>query len=196
MKYKKEELEKLIFEEKLSYEKIGKLYGVSGTYIRKVSKKLGIILPTRQKNPSDWKPHNAGLGKLKECLYCKNEFKSPSKNAKFCSHLCSSERRKQKKYLHFISNQEEYCNDRNMRFVKPWILKEQSECCDICGMKNEWNGKELNFVLDHIDGRASNNMRDNLRLICHNCDSQLETYKSKNKNSCRKERYQKSYKNT
>lgn len=36
-----------------------------------------------------------------------------------------------------------------------------------------------------IDGNASNNRRDNLRCICPNCDSQLDTYKSKNKNGAR-----------
>ena len=33
-----------------------------------------------------------------------------------------------------------------------------------------------------IDG---DNVRSNLRLICPNCDSQLDTYKSKNKNGAR-----------
>ena len=55
-------------------------------------------------------------------------------------------------------------------------------------MEAKWNGKELHFVLDHIDGDASNNHQDNLRLICPNCDSQLDTYKSKNKNSARNSR--------
>lgn len=32
---------------------------------------------------------------------------------------------------------------------------------------------------------AANNKRDNLRCICPNCDSQLDTYKSKNKNGAR-----------
>jgi len=196
VKYKKEELEKLIFEEKLSYEEIGRRYEVTGAYIRKVSRKLGIELPTRQKNPSGWKPHNVGKAKRSSCLFCKDTFTGFHNTQKFCGHRCSSDYRKEKKFKHYMANQKEYCIDRGMSFVKPWILKEQSECCNICGMKNEWNGKELKFVLDHVDGRASNNMRDNLRLLCHNCDSQLDTYKSKNKNSCRKERYQKSYKNT
>lgn len=41
------------------------------------------------------------------------------------------------------------------------------------------------FVLEHIDGNADNNSRINLRLVCPNCDSQLATFKSKNKHSAR-----------
>jgi transcription initiation factor IIE alpha subunit len=55
-------------------------------------------------------------------------------------------------------------------------------------MSNEWQGKPLVFVLDHINGDASYSARENLRLICPNCDSQLDTFKSKNKNSARTKR--------
>lgn len=43
----------------------------------------------------------------------------------------------------------------------------------MCKCKNPdiWNNKPLVFILDHIDGHANNNSRDNLRLICPNCDS-------------------------
>lgn len=44
------------------------------------------------------------------------------------------------------------------------------------------------LVLDHIDGNASNWNENNLRLVCGNCDMQLPTYKSKNRNSARKKR--------
>ena len=69
--------------------------------------------------------------------------------------------------------------------IRDFILKSQNGCCNICGMSDSWNGKNLVFILDHIDGDASNNCRENLRLICPNCDSQLPTYKSKNKHSAR-----------
>ena len=61
------------------------------------------------------------------------------------------------------------------------ILREQNNKCAICGCAPEHNGKPLVFIIDHIDGHASHNNRENLRCICPNCDSQLDTYKSKNK---------------
>ena len=74
---------------------------------------------------------------------------------------------------------------------KKWFLLEQNNKCSVCNIENIWNiwniwnSKELVFVLDHIDGNADNNNRDNLRLVCPNCDMQLDTFKSKNKNSAR-----------
>ena len=51
--------------------------------------------------------------------------------------------------------------------------------CDECGIK-DWNGKPLSIELDHIDGDRTNHKEDNLRMLCPNCHSQTETYKSKN----------------
>jgi hypothetical protein len=74
--------------------------------------------------------------------------------------------------------------------LKNRILKEGllDNKWSICGISS-WNNKKLNLELDHIDGNAANNKRENLRCICPNCDSQLDTYKSKNKNSARTYRY-------
>ena len=72
--------------------------------------------------------------------------------------------------------------------IREYILNDQEYCCAICGIDNQWNGQTLNFVLDHIDGDASNSSRANLRLVCPNCDSQLPTFKSRNKNSARNKR--------
>ena len=69
--------------------------------------------------------------------------------------------------------------------IRQCILDCQNGRCAICGIPQYWNENELHFILDHIDGDASRNDRDNLRLICPNCDNQLPTYKSRNKNSAR-----------
>lgn len=59
------------------------------------------------------------------------------------------------------------------RIIKEGLLK--NECC-FCGLKNEWNGKKLILQLDHKDGNRSNNLLENLRLLCPNCHSQTKTY--------------------
>lgn len=48
MEYNKEILEELIFDKKLPYVQIGKMYNVSGNSIKKAATKLGISLPRRR----------------------------------------------------------------------------------------------------------------------------------------------------
>ena len=52
--------------------------------------------------------------------------------------------------------------------------------CDICKTPPIWNGQPMTLVLDHINGIHSDNRLDNLRFVCNNCDSQLDTYKARN----------------
>jgi hypothetical protein len=189
-KYKKDELEDLIFNKNLSYREIGRQYNVSDTYIKKICGKLGITLKKRAIFPDGWVPVNKGSVHTKCCQNCNIDFISTYKTAKYCSKKCEGDYKKRERYENYINNQLDYCNvEQGIRFLKPHILQEQNNCCSICSIENEWNGKPIVFVLDHIDGDASNNKRENLRLVCPNCDSQLDTYKSKNKNSARKERY-------
>lgn len=53
--------------------------------------------------------------------------------------------------------------------------------CSCCGIGPEWNGKPMPLILDHINGKNNDNRLENLRFVCSNCDSQLPTYKSKNR---------------
>lgn len=52
--------------------------------------------------------------------------------------------------------------------------------CDICKIGPFWNGKDMVLILDHKNGISNDNRLENLRFVCSNCDSQLDTYKSRN----------------
>ena len=62
------------------------------------------------------------------------------------------------------------------RLVKEGIKKYE---CEICGIF-EWNNKPITLELNHKDGCNGNHSLDNLELICPNCHSQTDTYRSKN----------------
>lgn len=51
--------------------------------------------------------------------------------------------------------------------------------CEICGQDEEWNGKKLSLILDHINGINNDNRIENLQIVCPNCNATLETHCSK-----------------
>lgn len=66
--------------------------------------------------------------------------------------------------------------------LKNRMLRENilNNVCSECKI-NEWNGKPISLELDHIDGVRTNHKLNNLRLLCPNCHSQTDTYRSKNR---------------
>ena len=64
---------------------------------------------------------------------------------------------------------------------KRYLKKRGSDIfCDFCKI-SEWRGQDLTLQLDHCDGDSSNNLWENLRLLCPNCHSQTETFCGKNR---------------
>lgn len=124
---------------------------------------------------------------VSKCKVCGNNYhKLYSSKGDYCSKSCFFIDRKKKAYAKIIDGDSsiQRANYSGVSF-KDIMLKEQDNKCAICGNEPTWNNKSIVFILDHIDGNASNNIRSNYRLICPNCDSQLDTYKSKNKNGSR-----------
>ena len=121
----KEELKKLILDEKLSYEEIGRRYDVSGTAIKKKAKRLGIDIPKKRKINSK-ETFNKGCSKKEKsvCENCGKEFiSSNNSKGRFCSRYCYMEYQKKSSG----ESSEEY---KDISFGKKTILKN----CHIHGL--------------------------------------------------------------
>ena len=168
----------------LSYEEVGREYKCSGSNIKKVLKALGVQLPSRRKvNVTETFNKGVILVRSAKCKNCGKSFPMYSgSTGQYCCVQCSTEHRHREGYKRIVNGDPSIMRANwSPAKYRDIILKEQENVCAICKGKPEHNGKPLVFIIDHIDGHASNNKRDNLRCICPNCDSQLDTYKSKNK---------------
>lgn len=63
------------------------------------------------------------------------------------------------------------------RLLKEGFIKNE---CSICGLGQVWNGKSIAMRLDHKNGVRDDNRLPNLRMVCPNCDSQLDTFSNRN----------------
>ncbi len=74
-------------------------------------------------------------------------------------------------------------------YVKRYLRRKFENKCCLCGWA-EINPKigYSPLVADHIDGNWRNNVEDNLRLLCPNCDSLSPTYAGLNRGNGRKGR--------
>lgn len=84
----------------------------------------------------------------------------------------------------YKSNEEIFVQDSNASasYVRSLIFKKNllEYKCQICLIQPVWNGRQLNFQLDHINGDRKDHRLDNLRWICPNCHSQTDTFCSRN----------------
>lgn len=73
-------------------------------------------------------------------------------------------------------------SNKNSSYLKRRVLAGGilSVSCYACGMTDIWNGKPITLWLDHENGDGNDWRRENLRMVCPNCDSQSPTYAGRN----------------
>ena len=103
----------------------------------------------------------------------------------FCSNRCQRAMERRRNVEQWLATGIAHPSSGVGHYIRLHLLEEQDGLCAICGCSTSWQGKELRLVLDHVDGDATNNRRENLRLVCPNCDSQLPTFKARNRGSGR-----------
>lgn len=141
---------------------------------------------------------NAPRRRTANCVNCGKEFDLTYAGKKYCSVECSTQHRNKELYNELVQYVEERgefptCSgsvvngETNRKKVRVYLENNYGHKCSICGI-TEWCGQPVPLVVDHIDGNPHNHKVDNFRLVCHNCDAQLPTYKSKNIGNGRKYR--------
>jgi hypothetical protein len=56
----------------------------------------------------------------------------------------------------------------------------KKRACELCGQGEIWRGRRMALILDHINGVATDNRITNLRIVCPNCASTLDTHCGRN----------------
>jgi hypothetical protein len=90
----------------------------------------------------------------------------------------------------FVWNNTGKARGKNVKrhYLKYRIENNIDYCCDnpVCPLSRnanpKWIGIEISLQLDHINGNSYDNTIENLRLLCPNCHSLLDTTGGKNKN--------------
>jgi ribosomal protein L40E len=125
------------------------------------------------------------MEKITNCLLCgKKLIKGQTK---FCCSKHFNEYQTQQKIELWLNGEDEGWSGTNTKhFIRNYCLKKANYKCEICGWGeiNPFSGN-IPLELHHKDGNYKNNNIENLQILCPNCHSLTDTYKSMNKDSCR-----------
>jgi len=52
--------------------------------------------------------------------------------------------------------------------------------CELCGQGEQWRGRHMSLILDHVNGVNDDHRLENLRILCPNCAATLDTHCGRN----------------
>jgi hypothetical protein len=116
----------------------------------------------------------------RRCAGCTNEL--PPSCLKFCGPDCQAQHK-------FVETEQRILAGEvsNRPTLKKYLRKTRGWKCQECDL-TEWRGHEVPLELDHEDGDPSNDLPENLRLLCPNCHALQPTSKGRNRGFGRKSR--------
>ena len=125
----------------------------------------------------------------KRCLVCSKEVLRAT--YVYCSNACQIEYQYQSYIKKWNTGEVSGLQGLGIvsRYIKRYLRQKFDNQCCLCGWKrvNPKTGK-VPLVADHIDGNWENNVENNLRLLCPNCDALNPTYAGLNRGKGRKNR--------
>lgn len=129
------------------------------------------------------------------CKFCGNKLLN--RQTDFCSNICRDKNR-EKEYFQYIEKWKNGLEDGTYsdygidKRVRKYLFDKFNNKCQKCGW-GEVNifTNRIPLQIHHIDGDCTNNVEDNLQLLCPNCHSLTNNFGSRNKDSKRIYRKQK-----
>ncbi len=106
---------------------------------------------------------------------------------KFCCQEHCNQYRVQENINKWLNGEDEGWSGTGIKkFIRNYLLEKANYKCQICGWGeiNPYSGL-IPVEIHHKDGNYKNNKLDNLEVLCPNCHSLTDTYKSLNQDSVR-----------
>lgn len=121
-----------------------------------------------------------------KCLNCESElrWRGVQYANKYCNNKCQKEFEYKQYIVEWKSGNAPKKTSGVSGHIRRYLLDKQNNKCYTCGI-DSWNNNPIVLEVEHKDGNSSNNIEENLIMLCPNCHSQTPTYKGANKGNGR-----------
>lgn len=119
------------------------------------------------------------------CLLCDKPLIKGQ--TQFCCHNHALQYQSQQRIKNQLDGKDEGQSGTGIKkFIRKYLLEKSNYKCEKCGQgeRNPYSGN-IPLEIHHIDGNYKHNTLDNLQVLCPNCHSLTDTYKSLNSDSVR-----------